>query len=148
MKRLTFLFGSQKLGRILLSSMVGLESKCKNDYVNVGFSWWHKGMGAQFVSHSRRCGPQPTCSILSAVFLFCFGFVFGVTGDWTQCLALAKQVLYHWSHMPSPFALSLFSQIVLHFYLAGSNYNPPTSTSRVAEIAVVHHNGQPQPALF
>jgi hypothetical protein len=38
------------------------------------------------------------------------GFIFGFcsTRVWTQSLALARQVLYHLNHTPSPFWLLLF----------------------------------------
>jgi hypothetical protein len=42
-------------------------------------------------------------------------FFFGSTVVWTQGLPLGRQVIYHLSHVPSPFCFSYFSGRVLHF---------------------------------
>jgi hypothetical protein len=54
---------------------------------------------------------------------------------------LARQALYHLSHVPSPFQFSYFSDRVSHFspWLA-SDCNPPMYTSNVAGITGVNHH--------
>jgi hypothetical protein len=63
-------------------------------------------------------------------------FIFGCTWDWTQSLALARQVLYHLSYAPSLFCFWLLFDSGSHMYAqVHLDSNPPiTYASHIAEV--------------
>jgi hypothetical protein len=70
--------------------------------------------------------------MLSTFSCICWLLVLYILGFWTQGLTLARQVLYHLSHAPSPF---LLSDKVLYFLLeVAFDCDPPTYASHVTRI--------------
>jgi hypothetical protein len=85
--------------------------------------------------------------VVSQVYLaYEWFFVFGSSRFWTQglTLVLARKVLNHLSHTPSPFCFSYFVLVILRVFarrwgLGGvSDHDPPTNTSHIAGITEVY----------
>jgi hypothetical protein len=74
--------------------------------------------------------------------IFIFFYFFLVILGIEFSLTLAKQVLYHMSHIPSPFVFSLSDRISGLHQLA-TDQDPPTYASQVAEITDMYHCAQP-----
>jgi hypothetical protein len=63
-------------------------------------------------------------SYIIYTYVFYLLTAFGDTGIWAQSLTLARQLLYHLSHKPSPFFTLIIFQVVSHIF---ATYSLPQS---------------------